>query len=208
MKRSNTLRLTLMASALPLALTACDNPSINGQAALAEMERQNELARIERAAQASAAATPAVDCSSAELMQTKACKAELERLLTESPRFGTRDECLMATGNDCQQVHLDGQSAWIGPLVGFASGMILAEAIDEIGDAFERKRRYGSPYRERHRSGSYPSSGSRYPATTSRSSYPTASAPPPPPPTRAITQSRSGFGSTASARSSFGGFGG
>lgn len=177
MKRSSTLRLTLM-TAVPLALAGCDNPAITGDGS------QDW-------------AGPAYDCSTAEYMQTEACKAELERMIATAPRFGTQGECEGAVGGQCAQTDEGGQSVWIGPTTGFITGFLLANALDEVGDAFERKRRYGhTGY-----GGGYRSS---YPAYTGRGGYPATSTAPMPP-ARAITQSRSGFGSTSSARSSFGG---
>ncbi|MFZ5655658.1 MAG: DUF1190 domain-containing protein [Pseudomonadota bacterium] len=181
MKRSSKLHLALMAS-LPAALSGCDNPAITGE--------QNPDWQSAQVAQA------AVDCSTAELMQTDACRAQLEQLLATSARYGSQQDCEQANGQ-CARIEDNGQSAWIGPVTGFVGGYLLAEALDEVGDAFERKRRYGGGYRGGYRS------GGTYPSTTGRGSYPATTAPPPP--TRAITQSRSGFGSTASARSSFGG---
>lgn len=176
MKRSAHLRLALMAS-LPAAVAGCDNPAINGQ--------PNQVQDWSQAA---------VDCSTAELMQTEDCKLQLESVLANSPRYGSQAEC-EATNGECAQIDENGQSAWIGPMGGFVTGYLLAQALDEVGDAFERKRRYNAGYRP---------GGYRSPGTTGRSGYPTTGAAPPPP-ARAITQSRSGFGSTASARSSFGG---
>lgn len=196
MKRSGSLRLTLMASALPLALTACDNPAITG-----EQNYQDQSWAMEPSA---VAAAPAIDCSTTELMQTDACKAELERIMDESPRYSSREECAGATGNDCQQVRYNGESRWISPLTGFLAGMVLSDLLDDIGDRHRRGYRYSSsPYRDRYRSNPTPSS---YPSSRP-SSYPSA-APSAPPPSRAITTSRSGFGSSSAARSSFGGFGG
>lgn len=176
MKRSPHLRLALMAS-LPVVLTACDGSSVADQSA---PDWQGA----------------AVDCSTADLMRTDACKAELERMIATSPRFGSEQECEGAVGGACVQSDEGGNTTWIGPTTGFFTGFLLAQALDEVGDAFERKRRYGST----GYGGGYRSS---YPGITGRGGYPVSAAPPPP--TRAITRSRSGFGSSASARSSFGG---
>lgn len=175
MKRSSSLRLALMATALPAALGGCDNPAITGQPAPGDWQAQ-------------------ADCSTAELMRTEACEARLEALLANAPRYGSREDCELANG-ECAQIDENGRSAWIGPTMGFVGGYLLAEALDEVGDAFERKRRYGG-YRGGYRSGTaYPSTARGMPSTDVAA----------PPPSRAITQSRSGFGSMSSARSSFGG---
>lgn len=179
MKRSSHLRLALIAT-VPVALTGCDNPAINGDA--------NQGWE----APAVAAAASTIDCSTTELMQTTACKAELERVLEESARYGSAEECKTNTGGECQQVTNNGQSAWMGPFTGFVGGMLLGNAIGSIGDYHRRGYRYGGY------SGGY-NGGYRQ-----RVVYP-ANTPAPPPPTRAITQSRSGFGSTSAARRSFGG---
>lgn len=176
MKRSSKLHLALMAS-LPAVLAGCDNPAVNGDPGAPDWQGA------------------AVDCSTAELMQTDACKAELERMIATSPRFGSRQDCESSVAGACAQTDEGGQTAWVGPTTGFLTGFLLARALDDVGDAFERKRRYGST----GYGGGYRSS---YPAITGRGGYPVSA--PPPPPARAITQSRSGFGSTSSARSSFG----
>lgn len=175
MKRSSHLRLALMVS-LPVVLTACDGPSVADQS------------------------TPdwrgaAIDCSTADRMQTDACKAELERMIATSPRFGSQQECEGAVAGSCTKTDEGGHSTWVGPTTGFLGGFLLARALDDVGDAFERKRRYGTT----GYGGGYRSS---YPDITGRGGYPVSATPPPP--TRAITKSRSGFGSSSSARSSFG----
>lgn len=178
MKRSAHLRLALMAVAIPAAVGGCDNAAITGDTG---PDWQGA----------------AIDCSTAELMQTDGCKAELERMIATSPRFGSEQECEGAVSGNCERTDEGGQTTWIGPTTGFFTGFLLARALDDVGDAFERKRRYGST----GYGGGYRSS---YPDITRKGGYP-VNAPAPPPPARAITKSRSGFGSTSSARSSFGG---
>lgn len=173
MKRSSALRLSLLA-ATPLVLAGCDNPAITGKQAA-----QQDWA--------------VVDCSTAELMRTEACRTELENLLAGSPRYGSQSQCENELGGTCAQINEDGGNVWVGPMTGFMTGYLLSEVIDEIGDAYKVKRRAG--YRDYR--------GTRYPGN--RGTYPSTRPDAAPPPTRAITQSRSGFGSTSSARSSFGG---
>ena len=179
MKRSAHLRLVLLAAAIPAAVGGCDNPAVSGDAAATDWQGA------------------AIDCSTADLMQTDACKAELERMIATAPRYGSQEDCEGSVGGACAQTAEGGQTAWIGPTTGFLGGFLLARALDDVGDAFERKRRYGST----GYGGGYRSS---YPTITGRGGYP-ATATTPPPPARAVTRSRSGFGSTSSARSSFGG---
>ena len=178
MKRSTHLRLVLMASALPVALTACDNPTITGNQGVQPDWQAADIA--------------SVDCTTTERMQTDACKAQLERLLDTSRRYGSQQDCEQSN-TECAQVKENGGSPWIGPVTGFVGGMLLSQALNDLSG-----RRYNAGYRGGYRTGNTP-------ATTGRTTYPTAGAPPPPPPTRAITESRSGFGSTSSARRSFGG---
>lgn len=134
------------------------------------------------------------DCSTAERLQGEACQAELERLVETSARYGSREDCEQGVGGECEEVDSGGQRAWIGPTTGFLTGYLLRDALDRAGDRYERRRRaggYAGGYRDGYRT------PPPVPATTA------------PPPDRAITQSRSGFGSSASARSSFrGGWGG
>ncbi|GAB2521874.1 DUF1190 domain-containing protein [Lysobacter humi (ex Lee et al. 2017)] len=189
MKRSKHLRLALVAT-VPMALAGCDNPGITGAQ---NADQDWGTAQVTQTG---------VDCSTAERMQTEDCKLELERVLAASPRYGSQGDCEGALGAPCGQVNENGSALWIGPVTGFVGGMLLAEALDEVGDAYARKRRYDAGYR----AGGYRSG---YPATTGRPGYPTTATPPPAPPTRAISESRSGFGSTSSARNSFGrGWGG
>lgn len=177
MKRSPHLRLALMASVLPAALTACDNPAITGTGGQPDWQ---------------SADLASVDCSTADRMQTDACNAKLEQLLDTSRRFGSQQDC-EAANTECAQVNENGSSPWIGPVGGFVGGMLLSQALNDMSG-----RRYNAGYRGGYRTGNSP-------ATTGRTNYPTAGAPPPPPPARAITQSRSGFGSSSAARGSFGG---
>lgn len=188
MKRSKHLRLALVAT-VPMALAGCDNPGITGAQG---PDQDWSAAQVTQTG---------VDCSTAERMQTEDCRLELERVLAASPRYGSQGDCEGAMGAPCGKIDENGSAMWIGPVTGFVGGLLLAEALDEVGDAYARKRRYNAGYR----AGGYRAG---YPATTGRPGYPTTAAPPPAP-TRAITESRSGFGSTSSARSSFGrGWGG
>lgn len=177
MKRSRALSLSLMA-AVPALLTACDG----GGGAADYARGAGELW-----------------CADAAAMFEPECKAALAQAVDTAPTYADQQQCQLENGEGCVEVNRNGENRWIGPIAGFVGGMVLAEAIDELGDAYKVRRRHAY---------SYPVGGYRRGYNTpAYRSYPTrpVSAPPPVPPSRAVTMSRSGFGSSSAARSSFGG---
>lgn len=158
MKRSPHLRLSLMAAALPFAAGGCDNPAING-------------------AQADWGEPPPAECATEAGMRSEACLGALDRALAGAPRYPSKGDCDTAENADCVPLDDGTTRAWIPPLAGFVGGMLFAEVIDEIGDAYRKGHR--RPYRAYH-------GASRYPAGSTVA--------------RGDTRSRSGFG-TSSGRS-------
>jgi len=187
MKRSRNLKLTIMALSLPAALLGCDEGPPTGTV----------LSSVE-------------DCSHIEGISLEQCIASHEKAKSEhlrvAPRFDSATECNQQFGA-CEVIEEQRQIQWIPPMTGFLIGYVA-------GGGFNRRRDeqggYGphvvsgaSPLYRDYQSGEYlkpngDSAGNRTGNVTgSRGNAAT--------PARAITISRSGFGSSAGARSSFGG---
>ena len=147
------------------------------------------------------------DCADNTSLTEAQCEVAYRNALMEaersSPKFVDLNDCEANYGfNNCTQDN----NGWFMPaLVGF----VVAEVIDEVGDAFER-RHYSPVYRNRDRDlvfsdggaisygghGKYQiPKGSNAPKTKVKKPYPKGTK----------TLSRGGFGSTASAKSSWGG---
>lgn len=122
--------------------------------------------------------------------------ADHERL---APRFDSKYQCDQQFGT----CHADPSNAlyWIPPMAGVLIG--YRERDDDGGGSSSGYRYTGSLPLYRERGGDYLNPRGDYVA--SRSGKVTGAAGNPSPPARALTISRSGFGSTAGARSSFGG---
>ncbi|MGH8031451.1 MAG: DUF1190 domain-containing protein [Luteimonas sp.] len=180
MKRSRHLTLTLMAASVPVMLAGCDDGPPTG-AVLSSVEQ----------------CTSTADATAEECRAAYAnAAAQHEKL---APRFDDPAQCNEQFGN-CSRTRDETGNHWIPPMTGF----LLGYALGGMGSG----ARYGgsSPLYRDYRSGDYvkPSgdvaANRTGPVTGARGN--TA------PPVRAITVSRSGFGSSAAARSSFGGRGG
>jgi len=144
-------------------------------------------------------------CIQSQQLPDGACKAEYEKALTahenSAPRFTDKNACETDFGTDrCVSHNAGGQSFFI-PLM---AGYMLA-SITNAGSSY-RYGGYGSSYaqplyRTRTDYGSNYRTADNYQvsSTGGKSSIPTSVSAPQ---ARAVTMSRSGFGSTASARSS------
>lgn len=178
MKRSTNLKLTLMAAAVPAALAGCEPPPPTG-----------------------AVVTSVENCVATASMTLEQCQAARSEALAKhsqvAPRFQSAAECDQQFGN-CTPVQENGQSFYIPPMTGFLIGYAL-------GGGFNRGYGYGggAPLYREYRTGDYikPSGdvAANRPGTVTGARGNTAT------PARAITVSRSGFGSRSAARSSFGG---
>lgn len=188
MKRSTTLRLTLMA-AVPV-LAGCESQPTG--ALMASVS----------------------ECTGVHKLSIAECKTAYENALAEharlAPRFEQWGECNDQFGA-CQSITADGASWWIPPMAGFLVGYAVSRHDDDVGSGGGSGGylyRYGGSqplYRERR--GDYLNPRGDY--VGDRSGPVTGKQGAINPPVRAITISRAGFGSTSSARSSFGsrGFG-
>ncbi|MDQ3205224.1 MAG: DUF1190 domain-containing protein [Pseudomonadota bacterium] len=181
MKRSANLKLTLMAAAMPAALVGCEPPQPTG-AVVTSVEN-------------------CVATASMTLEQCQAARVEAETKHAQvAPRFESAAECNQQFG-ECTAVQENGQNRWIPPMGGFLIGYALAGGLDRNRGAYGYAG--GAPLYREYRTGDYvkPSGdvAANRPGTVTGARGSTAT------PARAITVSRSGFGSRSAARSSFGG---
>jgi uncharacterized protein YgiB involved in biofilm formation len=204
MKRSSHLRLTLMAAAMPVALAGCDQGPPTGEV----------LSSVD-------------DCSRVSDVSPQECKAAYDAALAQhqnvAPRFESYTDCNDQFGS-CTEVTNDrGQTNWIPPMTGFLLGYAVSSALNSnSGYAGRDCARYpdqpgcagnsggyriigSSPLYRDYRSGDYLKPNGDFASSRTgkvTGGYGRTSAP-----ARAITVSRAGFGSSSSARSSFGGGG-
>ena len=181
MKRSTSLRLTLMTVAVPAALGACSDPPTTGTV-LDSLEECRSRADLHVTLQ---------ECEAAY----RSALADHQRL---APRFENAADCNEEFGN-CSPYNENGHSYFIPAMGGFLLGYAL-------GDRSDRGYYYGyggsTPlYRTRRgdflrASGDWVSSSKG--SVRGAEGYTHA-------PARAVTVSRGGFGSSSAARSSFGG---
>lgn len=180
MKRSTNLRLTLMAVVMPAALAGCEPPAPTGVV----------LNSIE-------------DCSGQQV-EVSQCEAAYNEARAKhasvAPRFDDRVQCSEEFGN-CEVVEEAGRTAYMPPMGGFLLGYAL-------GGGFSGGNRGvagGAPLYRDARGGYLNAYGDtvsrqRGVVTGARGNIAT--------PARAVTVSRSGFGSRSAARGSFSSRGG
>ncbi|MGO1070335.1 DUF1190 domain-containing protein [Lysobacter sp. CA199] len=184
-KRSRNLKLVLMAVAVPAALVGCDDdPSGKILTSREECAVQTEISREE-------------------------CEKAYSQALVDhekiAPRFESEQQCNEQFGA-CQPVpaqHANGnQSTFMPPMTGFLVGYALSQAMSG-GRNYYHVGGVSPLYRD-YRSGGYlrpngdqvsKSSGTVYGRSAANTALPA----------RAMTVSRSGFGSSAAARGGFGG---
>lgn len=178
MKRSQNLKLVLMAAAVPLALAGCKRePTGQVLTSVEQCENQTDV--------------PADQCR----LAYEAAVAEHQKL---APRFESKVECDQEFSN-CTAVEENGRTHYNPPMGGFLMGYLIGNAIGGRGG-------YGisgaSPLYRDYRGGYYKPGGDyvgdRVGTVTGKRGNTAL-------PTRAMTVSRSGFGSSASARGGFGG---
>ena len=189
MKRSRNLRLSLMAVALPAGLVACDGGEPTGAVL-------NTVADC-RAPQADGQQLDVAQCEAAYQQAV----AEHRRV---APRFDNAVQCDQDFGK-CEAVQEEGRTSYVPPMGGFLLGYALAGGFGNNSGG--RGIAGGAPLYRDYRGQYLNPNGnpvSRQPGTVTgkRGSIAT--------PARAISVSRSGFGSSSAARSSFGsrGYGG
>ncbi|PPV05094.1 hypothetical protein XBLMG947_3717 [Xanthomonas bromi] len=190
MKRSRNLKLTLMAALPAVFVTACGSEPETGVV----LQSASDCYQIKK--------------EQTDIQQClKAYDEAVAKHQQAAPRFTTRYECDAQFGSCTAVTNPQGQQSWIPPMGGFLLGYALGSMS---GGGY----RYGGSiplYRDYRSGGYYKPNGdlasSRIGTVRGRSGSIDM-------PTRAITVSRSGFGSSAAARSSFGsggrssGFGG
>jgi len=198
MKRSTHLRLTLMAAAIPVALAGCDQGPPTGEV----------LSSLD-------------DCSRVTDVSPQECRASYESALAQhqavAPRFESHGDCNDQFGTCTSVTNERGETNWIPPMSGFLLGYALSSALNSNSGYGSGASAGGyrvingsSPLYRDYRSGEYVKPNGDVAArgagkVTGSNGNPSV-------PSRAITVSRSGFGSSSAARSSFGsggrGFGG
>jgi len=192
MKRSRTLTLVLMAPA-PLMLAGCDN-------APEEQLRKGFYTDV---------AACVADGNAADVCQ-RAHDAADKTNTTNAPKFKTKEECIAEFGDLCREraVATSGSEAgfWSPLMTGFLISQLLSSGRPSYLDASPIYRLRSGQYAQYDDNrggyggggyGSYSSGGS---TSTARSYHPVDVTP-----NRAVTVSRSGFGSVAAARSGWGG---
>ena len=178
MKRSRNLKLVLMAAAVPLALAACDSEP-TGQV-LTSVEQCNTQTEV-----------PAEECR----LAYQSALAEHQKL---APRFDDKVECDKEF-TDCTAVEENGRTVHTPPMGGFLMGYLIGNALGGRGGYGVG----GAAPLYRDRTGGYYKPGGDY--VGDRVGNVTGKRGNTALPARAMTVSRAGFGSSASARGGFGG---
>lgn len=186
MKRSQNLKLVLMAATVPVALAGCNREPTG-----------TVLSSVQQ-------------CQTQKAVPVEQCTAAYQKALAEheklAPRFKSVVQCNEQFGN-CEVVQTDQGRAYVPPMGGFLIGYALASTMR--GGMYPYRVGGAVPLYRDYRTGRYlkpggASVGRGLGTVTGRRGSTTL-------PARAMTVSRSGFGSSASARGGFGrsrGFGG
>jgi uncharacterized protein YgiB involved in biofilm formation len=187
MKRSSSVRLTIMSAATATSLAACDSGAI----------QPGNYTSVQHCVDAGNRES---DCSSA---YNAALRAHQEK----APRYSTREECLRSVDvNDCiTTVVRNPDGTTTNAFLPLMAGYMLARQQQQSsgsyggggGRAFYASRDYPSQYRD-----SDNLTTSRQSSVDRRASPSTTAAPSRPPNVNTTTIARSGFGSTSR---SFGG---
>ena len=147
------------------------------------------------------------DCVNQTELSLAQCEVAYQQALEEAERTGPRYQQQYLCEADFGQCQQSSSGFW-SP---FVTGYIVAEIIDEVGDAFERKhrRRYNPVYTYQKRGSSYRhqimTADGTFLGTAGKSSYKVPSSATKPKPAVTRTIKRGGFGSQASAKSNWGG---
>lgn len=145
------------------------------------------------------------DCTANTTLSEGECEAAYEQAVLDAqataPRYRMESDCMSEFGQ-CEQ-----RGGFFVPLM---AGYIVAEIIDEVGDAYERKHRYKHSYptylyqgRGQFRNKFMTADGAVI-GSPGKNSYRVNRDVLKPKPKVTRTISRGGFGSTASAKSSWG----
>lgn len=182
MKRSKFAGLALMGAA-PFLLTACsDEPEV----------QQNAFTSVE-------------ECIQAKVFTPEACRSEYDKAVqshqAQAPRFADQNACETQYGaSNCQVVrHSDGTSWFVPAMAGFMIGRMMDRGREDQmyyggGGGYYGGSYYRSQplYRDRADRATWRTSDN-YTVTRAGDGS-----------SKAVTQSRSGFGSQAAARGSWG----
>ena len=197
MKRSRRVVLTTLTLAGVAAVGACSSA--------ADWDEAPDGPAVNAFPYASVA-----ECAASGEVPASECQAAYEEALASNdqtaPRFASQQLCEEQFGNGACQFRSDaGTSFWVPLMAGF----VIAEALDEVGDAAKRRYRRAPLYRSRrdnnwYTGGAYSSplsrSGSGYRVASSSVDRPVSS---PRIRTSSAPVSRGGFGGRS--RSSWGG---
>ena len=147
------------------------------------------------------------DCVSQTELSLAQCETAYQQALDEAERTGPRYERQYLCEADFGQCQQSSSGFWMP----FVTGYIVAEIIDEVGDAYERKhrRRYNPVYTyqkrgSKHRQKIMTADGTIL-GGAGKSSYKVPSSVTERKPAVTRTIKRGGFGSQASAKSNWGG---
>ena len=195
MKRSRQLALILMGQA-PFLLVGCEE-----QVADTQQVKEGFYTSVDACI---ADGNPTENCH-------KAYDSAHENTTKNDVKFSDRDSCYAQFGDRCNERHEGGGSIWVPLMEGFMLSQILRPnyppAYAYASPVYrQRDGQYARSFRDDEvgRSGfSSTGSGAGFGSSTSRSTSsttPVTSAP-----NRAITVSRSGFGSSSAARGAWGG---
>ncbi len=184
MKRSRTLKLTLMAGALPIALTACDNTPTG--------------VVVRSVQECMGLGHPQVDCMQAE------ARARAEHLRT-APRFADEQQCRIEFG-DCGAQTVDSRSMFLPVMSGFLISYVQQQRSGGGGGGGSFLLRGGNPLYTLRGSNEFLRADGSY--VGNRIGTVTGARGAEIRPARAITVERGGFGSRSAAASAFGGRGG
>ncbi|HJT98082.1 MAG TPA: DUF1190 domain-containing protein [Rhodanobacteraceae bacterium] len=185
MKRSRQLALLVMAQT-PWLLTACDNTP-------EPVNKQGFYTSVDACVR---------DGNPEETCRRAAQTAETASNAPNAPRYKTKEECIAEFGDLCTERTHEGGGIWMPLMTGFLLSQVLMPNrppayLDATPIYRSRSGQYVETYRDRGYGGGTTWST---PGTAGPRMRPIDV-----PPNRAITVSRSGFGSMSAARSGWGG---
>jgi len=183
MKRSTHLQLTIMAAALPAALSGCDSQPTGVVMASVDQCRTTQDVGLE-------------DCR-------RAYAEALGRHQQLAPRFENAADCKAQFG-DCDQVDEHGGARWIPPMAGFLVGLGVARDPKKEHAAYAATG--ASPLYRDQRTGEYLNASGE--AVAKGPGHVTGAKGSTAVPEKAATVSRTGFGESAGEHGGFGAHGG
>ncbi|MFC4821111.1 DUF1190 domain-containing protein [Dokdonella ginsengisoli] len=194
MKRSRQLALLAVAQT-PWALVGCGAQDAQPQA----MTKQGFYTSVEACER---------DGNSAELCR-RASQAADTASTNDAPRYKSKADCIAEYGDLCTEKREASGGFWMPLMTGFMLSQMLSPGraptyLDSNPIYRTRAGQYTEAYRDRDRGGGGYVGGGTY-GTSARAGDGTRMRPVDIAPNRAVTMSRSGFGSASAARSGWGG---